>query len=120
MKPEHFVRRLQERVIDKPMSAHRDRFLLGTKENLKQGFSLDVLELFQKIDSEDRETFFELLRYISIVSVTSFLAVLDGISSLEGQNEDFVLLEKGEDEPINGMLTDLFIEMDDPTGQKYA
>jgi hypothetical protein len=57
---------------------------------------------------------------VEVEALTTFFAILDGETSLEGQAEDFILLEEGKDEPLTGSLTAIFINIDNPDGRRYS
>ena len=120
MKPENFVQAIQESIIDSTISSYQEIFSSTDIEGIGPGYWKDALKLFRKLDDKDQEIFFRIVRFVQVEAVAGLLAVLDGVSSLEGQKEDFLLLEEGGEEPINGDLATIFLNMEDPDGHKYA
>ena len=53
------------------------------------------------------------MRQVTVDTVANLFAILDGVSSLEGPPEDFVLASKSDNKILNGDLQDLFLEAEE-------
>ena len=67
------------------------------------------------LDGAQRDVLFSIMRHVMIDTVSSVLAVVDGVSSLEGRNGSFKLLVDGSD--IAGSLQDRFLAAEEEQSQ---
>jgi hypothetical protein len=70
----------------------------------------ESLKFYTNLPEENKKIFFNVIKQVGIDSTACLLAILDGITCLEGQDSDFILKFKNTDEIINGDLSDLFLE----------
>ena len=105
MTPEELVKGLQDELVERGLSAYRDLYE-------KQGGTSDSTRLFLELTEEQKEVFFDILKQTQIDTVATFLALLDGSFRFKNQTEDLLLTsETTPDEPLNGDLTDLFLQL---------
>ena len=69
--------------------------------------------MYKGLTDADKLVFFKVIKQIEIDTVSNILALLDGVTSLEGQDDEFNLSFKKTNEKINGDLQDLFLEFDE-------
>ena len=61
----------------------------------------------------DRAVLFEIMRQVTVDTVSNLFGILDGASALEGPREDFVLTSQPDNRKLNGNLQDLFLEAEE-------
>lgn len=114
MKPEDFVKNTRTSIIDLNVDLYKETFDHCLKEGqVTDPYWKDALALFKKLECSEREVFFNIIRQVSVDTTSSIFAVLDGVSEFEGQDKEFVLRTEGSEEPLNGSLQDLFLELEE-------
>lgn len=108
-----FVLGVRETVIDSGINDYVTVFTTQEADKATNAFWKEALPWFQRLSESDKEIFFKILRVVQIDTAATILALLDGTFMLEKQEELFVLLEEGKEEPINGELRDLFLSFED-------
>jgi hypothetical protein len=112
MTPEDFSRGLMDHVIDQGMESYRTMYINGRAEESRVPWGKRALTLFHSLKPEQQEVLFEIMQQVSVDTVASVLAVLDGSSPLEGAFEDYELTYDG-GEKLNGDLLSLFLAEDE-------
>ncbi|WP_299143992.1 hypothetical protein [uncultured Vibrio sp.] len=113
MTPEGFVKNTRTSIIDLNVELYKETFDHCLKGQVIDPYWKDALTLFKKLDSSEREVFFNVIRQVSVDTTSSIFAVLDGVSEFEGQDKEFVLNSEGSEERLNGSLQDLFLELEE-------
>ena len=113
MKPLEFVNQLRKLVVDENTAIYKDLFNNTDPNTATDDYWVKALLFFNKLDTNDKEVFFKILRQIEVDTTSNILAVLDGVTWLENQDEEFVLTMENSKEPINGELQDLFLEQEE-------
>lgn len=106
MKTEDFVQGVRISVIEENTAIYRDLF--EHTESATDPYWVRALELYTSLNAEQREVLIEVTRQVSIDAVSSLFAILDGVSQVEGQEDD-ITIHCGPDE-LNGELQDRFLE----------
>ena len=112
MSPEDFSSGLMLQVIDQNMKMYRDMYGNGRAERATDPLIKRALTLLHSLQPEQQEVLFEIMRQISIDTVSSVLAVLDGVSPLKGAFEEYTLIYDG-GAKLNGDLQSLFLAEDE-------
>ena len=113
MKPEAFASKLRESVVQQNMAIYRDLFATTSINSLSDLYWKRALALHASLTPEQRSVLFEIMRQTMVDTVSNVFAILDGISSLDGSKEDFILASKTDPQKINGNLQDLFLEIEE-------
>lgn len=109
MKPEEFVAGLRQTIVEENAEIYRDLF--ETTEAATDPYWTRALAFYAALDNDQKCVFCEILRQVAIDSVSNLLAVLDGATVLDGQDQQF-LLQSGSDQ-ISGELQNLFLQQFD-------
>ncbi|WP_458737161.1 hypothetical protein [Pseudomonas chlororaphis] len=109
MKPKDFVAGLRENVIDENISIYKNLFSNTSIEKVTDQYWKNVLALFQSLPSEQQAVFFELIRQTMIDTTSNILGILDGVSTLNGANDEFALTYGKSQETLTGDLQSLFL-----------
>ena len=112
MNAEDFSSGLMRKVIDQGMEMYRDMYRNGRAEVSRDPWGKRALTLFHSLEPEQQEVLFEIMQQVSVDTVSSVLAILDGVSPLEGEFEDYTLAYDG-GEKLNGDLQSLFLAEDE-------
>ncbi len=109
MTPETFVAEIRKAVVEGNVALYKDLFE-SADARVTDAYWKRALVLYRSLDEASRLVFFEVLRQVSVDTVSSIFGVLDGTSTLETQREEFVLASSPEMQKLNGELQDLFLE----------
>ncbi len=113
MKPEEFVQKIRQSVLDENVVIYKDLFETTEVEQASDPYWKEALCLFKKLSNEDREILFKIIRQVSIDTISNLFAILDGVSCLEDQEGDFSLTLDDKPEKLNGDLQDIFLEIEE-------
>lgn len=113
MTPENFVTQVRKAVVDENAAIYKDLFESTAPDAASDPYWKRALSLYGSLDEAGRRVLFEIMRQTSVDTVSNMLAVLDGVSALEGPREDFILTTSSDPQQINGSLQDLFLEADE-------
>lgn len=111
MDDERFVGLARSEIVDGNLGLYQRLFEETPLSETTDDYFREALGLFERLSGEERDVFFKILRQVSVDTVSSLFAVLDGVSSLQGQIDDFDLSYQGK--KINGDLQDLFLELEE-------
>lgn len=109
MTPAELVRTIKEQVIDENDKACRDLFTMTDVSEANDEFGRKTLMLFNSLSAEDKETFFQIIRHVSIDTVTGLLGIFDNLSPLTDFGNEFTITDSN-GEKLNGELQDIFIQ----------
>ena len=112
MKPEDFIQELRRVVIEENNSIYRDLFHNTDINDVTDGYWLNAINLFLKLNNEEREVLFEIMRQASVDTLSNTLSVLDGLSDINNGKNEFKLLVDNK-VTINGDLQDIFLEIEE-------
>lgn len=113
MLPEEFVQQIKEEVITDNLNTYQDILKSTNTEEVTDNYWKEALIFYKKLEEKDQHILFKIIRQIQVDTVSNIFGVLDGTSWLENQNDDFVLTEEGNSNPINRGLQDLFLESEE-------
>lgn len=105
MNPINFVKELRS-FLDIDIDQYKKYLELS---EMKDETSIALLKLYESLDVESRKNFLSLVRQIKVDTASSILGILDGTMILKNQEEDFFLGIKGQRDPINGELQQIFL-----------
>ncbi len=108
-----FVNEIFNQVITGGMNVYQDLFSNTDLENVTDEYWKRALAFFNNLGEQERTVFFEIVRQISVDTTAEILAILDGVSRLEHQEEEFSLTVENSSEPLNGDLKDIFLELEE-------
>ena len=113
MTPEHFVSQVRSVVVQQNAAIYKDLFESTTPESASDAYWKRALTLHGSLSDADRAVLFEIMRQVTVDTVSNFFGILDGASALEGPREDFVLTSQPDNRKLNGNLQDLFLEAEE-------
>ncbi|MEO6992963.1 MAG: transposase [Lacunisphaera sp.] len=113
MKPEDFARQFRDAVVQQNAAIYKDLFTSTPINSASDPYWKRALALHAALTPEQRAVLFEIMRQTMVDTVSNVFAILDGVSSLDGCKEDFVLASKTDPQKINGNLQDLFLEIEE-------
>ncbi|REJ64951.1 MAG: transposase [Planctomycetota bacterium] len=106
MKTEEFVAQVRQSVVEENTGIYRDLFENTTSAT--DPYWIRALGLYKALDDEQKEVLFEIVRQVTVDSVSNVFAIVDGVTELDGQDGS-VRLQCGPDE-LSGELQDRFLE----------
>lgn len=107
-----FVEGLRQQLIVEAVQTYVSLFESTQPNEATDPYWIDALHFFQLLDEKNRNVFFSILRQIGVDTVSEFLGVLDGLTLLDGQTNEFLLKEQGDKKKLNGDLQDIFLKME--------
>lgn len=113
MKSIDFINGIREAVVEENLEIYKDLFENTNIESATDRYWKEALLFFSKLDSTDKNIFFRILRQIEVDTTSNILSILDGVSWLEGQEDEFKLTTKNSNDIINGELQDKFLELEE-------
>ena len=118
MTSNELVLSLRKTIITDNIEYYKDVFENTKPEMIKDRLFFRIYSLYQSLSQEQRSTVIELVRQVQVDTLSNFLGILDGSSTLSGYKGDF-LLAYYENEPQNiqnnlaGDLQDIFLEIEE-------
>lgn len=109
MTVEEFVEKVKRSVVDENIQTYRELFNEMSLSDATDQYWQTALRFFHTLKREEQGVLFQIIRQVSIDTVSNLFGVLDGVSSLDGSFESFKLIHG--DSQINGDLQDIFIEL---------
>ena len=113
MTPENFVTQVLSTVVDENVAIYKELFESTAPDAASDQYWKRALTLYRSLSESNRLVLFEIMRQASVDTVSNIFAILDGVITLEGPREDFVLTTISDRQKINGNLQDLFLEADE-------
>ncbi len=112
MTPKDFAIGLMRGVVDENVATYRELFTHTVATQASDPYWQRVLSLFSSLDRDQRAVFFEIVRQVSVDSVSNTLGVLDGVNGIEGVDSGLTLLD-ATGLKQNGDLQSLFLVEDE-------
>jgi hypothetical protein len=106
MKVEDFVAQIKSVVVEENAELYRDLF--NNTSDASDPYWQRALDFYRSVDESQREVLFEVIRQVIVDTVSSVLAIVDGVSYLEGQDGDCSLTCGGDE--LSGELQDVFLQ----------
>jgi hypothetical protein len=113
MTPENFISQVRSVVVQQNASIYKDLFESTTPEGASDAYWKRALTLHRSLSDAERAVLFEIMRQVSVDTVSNLFGIIDGASALEGPREDFVLTSQPDNRKLNGNLQDLFLEAEE-------
>ena len=111
MNVEDFVRSIRKQVLQSNMDIYRELFRETKRNDATDEYWQCALSLYGSLDDDMKEVLFAVIRQVMVDTISSIFALLDGVSLLENQEEDFELLHSGQ--RLNGDLHDIFLKIEE-------
>ncbi|CAI3117463.1 hypothetical protein MWMV8_MWMV8_03079 [Acinetobacter calcoaceticus] len=104
MKPEDFINKLKNSVLDEAMEFYIETF--NTKDipdNIIQYWK-DALHLFKKLEKKEQKILFSIIQQTIIDTTNTILGIIDGSTSLDKEQGNFCLkyTDKNDKEVVIG------------------
>jgi hypothetical protein len=115
MTPETFVSEIRSAVVQQNAAIYKDLFESTTPEAAHDPYWKRALTLHRSLSEADRTVLFEIMRQVTVDTVSNLFAILDGVSALAGLPENFVLTSQSDHRKLNGSLKDMFLEEEQGT-----
>ena len=102
---------LRKEVIQSNMDEYESLFEKTQAAEVTDDYWKDALSLYRGLDINQREIFLRILRQVMVDTISHVFAVLDGVSFLENQHQDFDLSYEGQQ--LNGKLQEAFLQIEE-------
>ncbi len=114
MKPEKFVSNIRQSILADNLIIYRELFNETEIDQATDKYWKEALQLYKKLDKDDQEILFKIMRQVTADTISNLFGVLDGVSWLEDQEDDFKLsIDNDKQEKLNGDLQDIFLEAEE-------
>tara|TARA_B100001094_G_scaffold117190_1_gene113036 strand:- start:4821 stop:5177 length:357 start_codon:yes stop_codon:yes gene_type:complete len=117
MTPEEFVKKVRKYILEDHLIDYKTKFenTVITKE--PNNYWSHAIYIFHKLDDKEKETWFKIMRLVSVEAIAVLLATIDGIACLEAGDPDLCLSVKNEEKLLNGELSNIFLEIEEEMGE---
>ncbi|APC14618.1 hypothetical protein BLL42_02290 [Pseudomonas frederiksbergensis] len=109
MNPKDFVTGLKTTVVDDNISIYKDLFFNTPIENATNEYWKRALALFKSLHKEQQEVFLEVIRQTMVDTTSNILGVIDGVSTIDGANDEFSIAYGTNQQSLTGDLQSLFL-----------
>ncbi|ERJ11067.1 hypothetical protein [Haloplasma contractile] len=113
MKKEVFVKKLYQVLTEENLEIYKDFFENTKIDKLTDEKWKTAISLYDKISIEEKDALFYIFKQIIINTTSNIFALLDGVSYLDGQDDEFELSFVKTKEKINGDLQDILLKYDE-------
>ena len=117
MTPQNFITQVHSVVVQQNLSIYKDLFESTTPDSANDPYWNRALALHHSLNDADRIVLYEIMRQVTVDTVSNLFGILDGVSALGGPHEDFMLTSQPDKQKLNGNLQDLFLETEEKGGQ---
>lgn len=107
------IEKLYQLVAKENVEIYKDLFDNTDVGDATDSYWKESLEMYKHLSGKEKRVFLNVIRQIGIDTVSTILALLDGVTLLDGQEDDFILKFEKTNEKLNGDLQDLFLEYDE-------
>ena len=111
-----FVGHLRSYVIDENLEIYKKLFEETPALGATDPYWKTALNLFEKLNAEQRMVFFEVIRQVIVDTTANVLGVVDGVNSIYQDNEVYELRCEGV--VISGDLQSVFLAEEERTQRK--
>ncbi|MEB0048744.1 MULTISPECIES: hypothetical protein [unclassified Pseudomonas] len=115
MNPKDFVTGLKTTVIDENISIYKDLFFNTPIESATDEYWKRALALFNSLPSEQQKVFFEIVKQAMVDTTSNILGIIDGVSTIDGANDEFSLTYGEDHKTLAGDLQSLFLAEEEKT-----
>ncbi|WP_395780006.1 hypothetical protein [Aquidulcibacter sp.] len=112
MKPKDLATGLMREVVNENVAAYRELFTHTPLSDATDPYWQRALAFFASLSEQQRAVFFEVVRQVSVDTVSNVLGVLDGVNAIEGADAGFAVFY-GRDQRLDGDLQSLFLVEDE-------
>lgn len=109
MNPKDFVIGLKTTVVEKNLSIYNDLFSSTSIKDVTDEYWKRALTLFNSLPAEQREVFFEVIRQTMVDTTSNILGVIDGVSIMNDEGDEFSLTYGDDKKSLSGDLQSLFL-----------
>jgi hypothetical protein len=111
MTSEEFSRKIYDVVVEENMTIYRQTFLRTKPSEVTDPYYKRVFTLFDELSPAQKDCLFEIMRQVTVDSVSSVLGVIDGSSFIDSSAPTFELMCGAEH--LEGDLQMYFLNEDD-------
>jgi len=108
MKDKDFCKFLYQTVVDEAIREYQKLIEQSDLNLSHNAYWKNLCLLYQSLNTENKSILIEIMRQISIDTISHLLGILDGSSYFGKYNKDFNLSYNNQ--KLNGSLQDLFLE----------
>ncbi|WP_421379672.1 transposase [Bacillus salacetis] len=101
---------LYEHLVEDSLMDYKSIYQKTDITDVANPYYKEAITLFQELSKEQQKVLFKIINQTQIDTVSHFLGILDGTSTLES-NIDFLLTLEDRQTKLNGDLQDYFIEL---------
>ena len=112
MKPEVFAEKIYKTIACSGVDSYWDALNSSKPTQITDPYWQSVVDLLSKLDDSDKEIVRNIIRQVSVDTVSHVLAIIDGVSTLEDDDTEYALTADGET-VISGNLQSFFLEVDE-------
>ena len=109
MTPEHLVSQIRKYSIDEILKEYRQHFEEIPSEDALDSFWKDAIRLYQDLDPRQRIALLGIIRQGLVDNTSSLLAIFDGASYVEGQEDDLEVFYSETGEKLSGDMQTIFL-----------
>ncbi|PWE43397.1 transposase [Pseudomonas prosekii] len=109
MNPKDFVIGLKTTVVEENLSIYKDLFSSTSIKDVTDEYWKRALTLFNSLPAEQREVFFEVIRQTMADTTSNILGVIDGVSIMNDEDDEFSLTYGDDKKSLSGDLQSLFL-----------
>lgn len=109
MNPKDFVIGLKTTVVEENLSIYKDLFSSTSIKDVTDEYWKRALTLFNSLPAEQREVFFEVIRQTMVDTTSNILGVIDGVSIMNDEADEFSLTYGDDKKSLPGDLQSLFL-----------
>ncbi|WP_206996157.1 hypothetical protein [Trinickia mobilis] len=109
MTPKEFVAHLKADVVDENVAAYRDLFASTSVGDASDPYWKRAQTLFDSFSPDQKSIFFEIIRQISVDTVSNVLGIVDVVNTFPGVAAEFELVCDSQ-QKLSGDLQSLFLE----------
>jgi hypothetical protein len=107
--PKDFVIGLKTTVIEENLTIYKELFSSTPIKDRTDEYWSRSLTLFNSLPAEQRDVFFEVIRQTMVDTTSSILGVIDGVSVINDESDDFSLTYGNDEKSLTGDLQSLFL-----------
>lgn len=84
MKPSVFVSSLRSAVVEENVGIYKDLFTSNSPGKVTDTHWRHALSLFNTLNREQQQTFFSIIRQVTVDTTSNVLGIIDGVSAIDG------------------------------------
>jgi hemerythrin superfamily protein len=110
MNNDELVELFYKHLIDESLNDYKEIYLKTETAKVKDPYYKEAIPFFQGLSNDHQQLLLKIIKQTQIDTVSYFLGILDGTSTLDSNIEfDFTL--KNQTTKLNGDLQDYFLEL---------